>query len=75
MMVYTQIYDGNWYWIKRKGRSACCHCGAVHDEEYRIEIMPRGQHRILYKAVGNRRATAQVRRHMDVRLVPRRRKK
>lgn len=45
--------------IAKKGRTACCDCGLVHDEEYRVT--KRG---LMFKAVRNRRATAQLRRHM-----------
>ena len=67
MSRYKDVIDGNWMLIKAKGRTACCDCGLVHDEEFRVT-----KDGLLFKAVRNRRATAQVRRHMNVKLIPRR---
>ena len=67
MRRYTQIYDGNWFMPARKGSTACCDCGLVHDEEYRLVKAGRGK-AILMKMVRNKKATAARRRSMGIKI-------
>ena len=68
MPKYTALNDRRWYWIARKGRTACCDCGLVHDEEYKLAPTFNGGKKIMFRTIRNRRATAQIRRSMGIRL-------
>lgn len=36
-MKFTQIYDGEWEYPRRRGYSlACCDCGLVHKMDFRV---------------------------------------
>lgn len=34
-MKYYQVKDGEWLYLVRKGKNACCDCGLVHTYTYR----------------------------------------
>jgi hypothetical protein len=59
-MKYHRQQDGEWVRPVRRGyRLGCCDCGLVHVVDFRVY---RGQ--VHFRAVRNRRATAQMRRHL-----------
>jgi len=64
MAKYYQTCDGEWLAIVRKGfKRACCDCGSVHVEDYRI-IKQGGKAILLRRSVKDNRATGQMRRWM-----------
>jgi hypothetical protein len=67
-MAYMKIKSGHWYWYARKGRAACCDCGLVHDEEYRLARHPTGGRVILCKMSRNNKATAAMRRRRGIKI-------
>lgn len=69
MSRYHQVIDGRWELITRKCRVACCDCGAVHDEEYRLVRLKTGGRGIENRTTKNARATAAMRRALGVRIV------
>lgn len=62
-MKYYQTGDA-WVAIVRRGlKRACCDCGSVHIEDYRI-IKHGGKFVLLRRVKRDNRATGQVRRWM-----------
>jgi hypothetical protein len=61
---YLEPSPGEWIFPIREGyRLACCDCGLTHKFDFRVE-----EGRIEFRVWPARRATAQVRRRMQVSL-------
>ncbi len=67
MATYLQRYDGEWVDVTVRRNLACCDCGLVHEEEYRIIEAENGTEHILKRIVRNNRATANKRRSLKAR--------
>ena len=68
-MMYIQRWDGEWVDVTAERCLACCDCGLVHDEEYRIIEAENGNEHIIRRVVRNRRLTANRRMSMKARKV------
>lgn len=64
---YIQRWDGEWVDVTAERNLACCDCGLVHKEEYRIIKAENGSEHILRRVIRNRRATANRRMSMKAR--------
>jgi len=64
MKRYTQRYDGEWVDVSCEGYVACCDCGLVHREEYRIIVADNGDEHILRRVIRDNKATAGRRRSL-----------
>lgn len=64
---YVQRFDGEWVDVTAERCLACCDCGLVHNEEYRIIEAENGNEHILRRVVRNNRATANRRMSMKAR--------
>ena len=64
---YIQRWDGEWVDVTAERCLACCDCGLVHNEEYRIIEAENGNEHILRRVIRNRRATANRRMSMKAR--------
>ncbi len=58
MPVYIQRWNGEWIDVTAERFLACCDCGLVHKEEYRIIIADDGTEHILRRVIRDNRATA-----------------
>lgn len=63
-MMYIQRWDGEWVDVTAERCLACCDCGLVHKEEYRIIEAENGNEHILRRVIRDRRATAYRRMSM-----------
>lgn len=63
-----QRFDHEWVDVTVKRLVACCDCGLVHSEEYRIVPSEDGDH-IIRQATRDKRATANRRRGLRKRKV------
>ena len=61
---YIQRFDGEWVDVTIGRNSACCDCGLVHKEEYRIIVGENGDEHILKRVIRDNRATANKRRSL-----------
>ena len=61
---YIQRWDGEWVDVTAERCLACCDCGLVHNEEYRIIEAENGNEHILRRVIRDRRATANRRMSM-----------
>ncbi len=59
--------DGWTDWIHplEEYRQSCCDCGLVHDLEFTLDA----DHKLIFRARRNNRATGQMRRHMGEREI------
>lgn len=64
---YIQRFNGEWVDVTAERCLACCDCGLVHDEEYRILEAENGNEHILRRVIRNNRATANRRMSMKAR--------
>lgn len=60
-MSYQQVHDGDWNWMSRKFKLACCDCGLVH----KVKMKTR-KGRLWLQIFRDDRATAAMRRRMGV---------
>ncbi len=67
MTNYIQRFDGEWSDVTAGRKVACCDCGLVHDEEYRILKAENGEESIVRASWRNNRATAARRRSLKAR--------
>lgn len=67
MPVYIQRFNGEWVDVTAERYLACCDCGLVHKEEYRIIEAENGDEHIIRRVIRDNRATAGVRRSMKAR--------
>lgn len=63
-VTYEQIIDGKWY-KANKNKIACCDCFLVHV----VEVKKRNG-KYYFKWTADRRATAQIRRHLKKYKLP-----
>jgi len=61
---YIQRWDGEWVDVTAERCLACCDCGLVHNEEYRIIEAENGNEHILRRVIRDNRATAHRRMSM-----------
>jgi len=66
-ILYVQRFDGEWVDVTAERCLACCDCGLVHNEEYRIIEAKNGNEHILRRIVRNNRNTAYRRVSMKAR--------
>ena len=67
MIVYVTRFDGEWVDVTAERSLACCDCGCVHREEYRIIEAENGDEHILRRVIRDNRATADRRRSLKAR--------
>jgi hypothetical protein len=63
MSVYIQRFEGEWVDVTEERFLACCDCGLIHKEEYRIVPSENGDH-IFRRVFRDNQATANRRRSM-----------
>jgi len=61
---YIQRFDGEWVDVTAERCLACCDCGLIHREEYRIIEAENGNEHILRRVIRDNRATANRRMSM-----------
>ncbi len=64
---YIQRWDGEWVDVTAERNLACCDCGLVHREEYRIIEAENGNEHILRRVIRDRRMTANRRMSLKAR--------
>ena len=64
---YIQRWAGEWVDVTAERNLACCDCGLVHQEEYRIIEAENGTAHILRRVIRDNRATAYRRMSMKAR--------
>lgn len=67
MITYITRFNGEWVDVTAERCLACCDCGLVHNEEYRIIEAENGGEHILRRVVRNNRATAGRRKSLKAR--------
>ncbi len=58
-MKYKVMESGEWFEQEQGNSIACCHCGLVHDFNFKIR-----KGKLWLRVIVNNRSTGQVRRHM-----------
>jgi hypothetical protein len=59
-----QMHEGIWYALASHELTECCHCGLVHETEYKFQ----GRH-IFWRAKIHRKATRAARKREGVTIV------
>jgi len=55
---YILRFNGEWVDVTAERSLACCDCGLVHNEEYRIITSDNGEEHIIRRVVRNNKLTA-----------------
>lgn len=66
MNLYIQRFDGEWVDVTCERFLACCDCGLVHREQYRIITSDEGEEHILRRAIRDKSATAYRRQTIEI---------
>lgn len=66
MSTYWARFDGEWVDVTADRFLACCDCGCVHREEYRIVTDAEGNDHIIRRVVRDNRGTAARRRSLKM---------